>query len=524
MPDSPPLEVELKLETTTDAMEKLLASPLLREHARSTIRSRQLVTTYYDTQDHRLGRRKLALRVRQNGRSFVQTLKTEGTGEGAATRRGEWEVELPDGTPRLAAFTDPAVRELTGLVLPDELTPVFETRFRRQALVVEWVDGSRIPAQIEVALDRGAVRAGEREAPIREVELELKQGDPRALFELAEAMHELVPLRLLALDKATRGYMLATDSPPPWRKARPVTLSPDMLVDDALQTVLGACLRHWIDNEAAARDGRDPEGLHQLRVALRRLRSAMSLFRPALGEEVRAGWNEELRWLLGSLGPARDLDVLASEIMAPVCAARPDDPALAAFAAAAAERRQEAQRVVREALASDRYGSLALRLACWVARRGWRQGADVDVLLVQRQPVAGFAAAILEKRHRRVRKKGRGFARLDPERRHELRIAFKKLRYGAEFFGSLFPEKRVERFRKVTARMQDILGHLNDVAVAERLARDVLEHARSGFEPKDAALGAGQVIGWHLRQAGEREPEAMRAWKAFRAVEPFWEN
>jgi inorganic triphosphatase YgiF len=522
VPDPQPLEIELKLEATTDAIEKLLASPLLRQHARSTIRSHQLVSTYYDTADHRLSRRKVAFRVRQNGKSFVQTLKTESTGGGAATQRGEWEVELPDGTPRLTAFEDPAVRELTGLVLPDELAPVFETRFRRQALAVEWVDGGRIPARIEVAIDRGAVRAGERELPIREVELELKEGEPRALFELAEALHELVPLRLQALDKAARGYMLATESAPPWRKARPVALDKDMLVDDALQAVLGACIRHWIDNEAAARDGRDPEGLHQLRVALRRLRSALSLFRPALGEAARAAWREELRWLLGPLGPARDLDVFASETVPPVQAARPGDPALAALSAVEAERRREAQRGVREILDSERYGSLALRLACWVARRGWRQGADVDVLLLQRQPVATFATTILKKRHRRVRKKGRGFAHLDAEARHELRIAFKKLRYGTEFFASLFPEKRVAPYRKAAARMQEILGHFNDVAVADRLARDLLDHVEPGPRLKDAALGAGQVIGWHLRQAGEREPEAIETWEAFRAAEPFW--
>src|SRR4051794_34299192 len=246
-------------------MDLLLSSPVLRQHARSTVRIRNLVTTYFDTPDHRLSRRRMALRVRQAGRKFIQTLKTESVGEGALERRGEWEVELPDGAPQLAAFDDPDLLERTGLVLPDELEPVFETRFRRQALMVEWPDTGRPPTRIEIALDRGTIRANGREAPIAEVELELKGGDPRALFELAQSLRELAPLRLQTLDKAARGFALATGTAPAWRKARPIALEPGMLVEDAMQRILGACVRHWVENEAATRDGTDPEGLHQLR-------------------------------------------------------------------------------------------------------------------------------------------------------------------------------------------------------------------------------------------------------------------
>ena len=525
MPDqqpSPPLEVELKLEATAEAMEALLASPLLREHARSTVRSRLLVNTYYDTPDHRLGRRRLAFRVRQIGRRFVQTLKSANAAEGAGSSRDEWEVELTDGTPQLAAFADPAVPELTGLVLPDELAPIFETRFRRQAMLVAWPDADRPAARIEVAFDRGAIRAGGRESPISEVELELKDGDPRALFELAESMRGLVPLRLHALDKAARGHLLATGAAPSWRKAAPVALNDGMLVDDALHRVLGGCVRHWLDNEAAARDARDPEGLHQLRVALRRLRSALTLFKPALAEQARQGWSGELRWLLGPLGPARDLDVFATEVAPPVRAARGQDPSLAALAEVVDQRRGEAHAGVREALGTERYADLAFKLACWVERRGWRQGADVDVLLTQRQPAAELAAAILRRRRRQVLKRGKRFATLTPERRHELRIAFKKLRYGAEFFAALYPDREVERFRKAAARMQDILGHLNDVAVAQRLIQDLLDGVAPGPRQKAAALGAGQVIGWYARAAAELEPAAVEAWGAFREAEPFW--
>ncbi len=522
MLDDKPVEVELKLAATAAAMETLLASPLLREHARSTVRSRKLVTTYYDTGDHRLSRRGLAFRVRQSGKKFIQTLKTASDGEGAEVSRGEWEVALADGTPQLTAFKDPAVLDLTGLVLPDELLPIFETNFKRQALLVEWPDTHRQPAQIEVAFDRGAIRAGGGETPICEIELELKRGESRALFELAQSLRALAPLRLQPLEKAARGYGLVTGAPPAWQKAAPIAIKDDMLVEDALQRILGGCVRHWVQNEAATADARDAEGLHQLRVALRRLRSALGLFQTALSPAARSGWNDELRWLLGPLGPARDLDVFTTETVVPLRAARPDDDALAAFVELASEQRWRAHHDVRETLASERYGDLAFGLACWVACRGWRQGADVDVLLTQRQPVRTFAATILAKRYRQVRKRGRNFAQLGADARHELRIALKKLRYGTEFFSSLYPGKQTDRFRRAASRMQDVLGHINDVAVAEHVIRDVLDGTEPGARQRAAALGAGQVLGWYAHQSLELEPQAVAAWDEFREAAPFW--
>ena len=298
---------------------------------------------------------------------------------------GRW--SFADSTPQLTAFNEPAVLDLTGLILPDELVATFETRFKRQAMLVEWPDANRLPAQIEVAFDRGAIRAGGGEVPICEIELELKRGQARSLFELAQSLRALAPLRLQPLDKAARGYGLVTGAPPAWHKAEAVKLDENMQVEDALQRILGGCVRHWVQNEGAAQDGRDPEGLHQLRVALRRLRSALTLFKTAIGPQARADWTGELRWLLGPLGPARDLDVFTTETLAPVRAARAGDDALDALAELAADGRWRAHQGVRDTLASERYGDLAFGLACWVACRGWRQGADVDILLAQRQPV-----------------------------------------------------------------------------------------------------------------------------------------
>lgn len=524
---TPPTEIELKLALSAEAMEVIAASPLLREHARGPVREAELLGVYYDTPDRRLRARSASLRVRRDGADgrWVQTLKTARDPDAAHARRVEWEAEVDGPRPRPEAFADPAALDVLGLLPPEELEPVFETRVRRRALAVGWASpGGVAPAVIEAAFDEGAVVAGDRELPLRELELELVEGEPAALFSLAEALRETAPLRIEPLDKSTRGWLLATGMPPPVRKAVRLELGRDDRVDDALAAVLSSVIGHWLANEPAAAEGRDPEGVHQLRIALRRLRSAFSLFAMALGDGPRERWLGEVRWLLHRLGPARDLDVLTNGLLAPLLDARGDDPAVQAFRDAAERRRRDAYGEVREALLSPRYADLVLGLAAWGARRGWREGADVDLRLRQHEPAAAFAAGVLERRRRKVLKRGRRFERLLPAERHRVRIALKKLRYGIDFFGDLFPRKRVRRFGKAAARMQDRLGHLNDVAVARRLVGEIVDGLPPGAEAAAVALGGGQLVGWCAEQVTRLEAETVETWREFAALEPFWEG
>ena len=178
---------------------------------------------------------------------------------------------------------------------------------------------------------------------------------------------------------------------------------------------------------------------------------------------------------------------------------------------------------MRETLGSERYGDLALGLACWVACRGWRQGADIDVLLAQRQPVRDFAAAILAKRHRQVRKARPRFRDHDP--RGPPRTEGSASRSCATAPSSLprcFPAASSTDFRNVVARMQDLLGQLNDVAVAQHVLDDLLDDTEPGARQRAAALGAGQVIGWYAHQSRDLEPQLVEAWEEFRATERFW--
>ncbi len=517
-----PIEQELKLVCTPAALERIAASGVLDSHLVGEPSVAHLVNIYFDTDDLRLARRRVSLRLRRSGNRRYLTLKCEGGGGPSLDRRSEWEVEITADSPDLAAFRDPAVHDVVGAVLPGELQPRYVSEIERRTLPVAWIDAQGRPGRVEVAFDRGRIAAGRSEEPVAEVEIELVGGSAQVLYEIAERLRAVAPLRLGAMPKAARGHMLLTGEPPRPRKAGRIVLERAATVADAMQTVFRRCIAHALANEVPARIGADIEGVHQLRVALRRLRSALSLFAPALPEAGRQRWVDEARWLLGCLGPCRDLDVLGEELLPSLAAAAPLlAPRLEALRALADAERRRAQGEVSAAIDSQRCGDLFLQLACWTEQGGWRSAATGTVLATQQAPLLDFAAGVLDRQHRRVRKRGRRFAELDAAGRHRLRLAVKKLRYALEFFADLFAGKRVDPYLDRLADLQEVLGEQNDIAVsrlvAERLATDA-----TGPALPEVAFGAGMLVGWQSHRAVVLEARVGRLWEEFRAARPFW--
>lgn len=436
-------EVELKLEMTAEGADRLEAASLLPGEAR-TVRQHAV---YFDTPGHALGQAGWSLRIRDDGQRRVQTIKAGGAAAGLFVR-GEWECAVAGDDPILDDATPLAA--LLGET-PDALAPLFVVENERRLWQGEGV---------EIALDRGRVIAGEREAPFCEVELEAKGADPAALFALARRIDALAPVQPGVLSKAERGYRLIGPVPAA-SKAGPVRLAATMRAADAFQAIVGECLRHLRLNVPLILDHQDGTALHQARVAMRRLRSALSIHKPMLGGARAAALNDELRWLAGALGDARDLDVLI---------ARAGDSPLRARLLPA---RTEAFAHAAVALRSDRARALMLDIVEWVAIGDWLSdpaGAELRAL-----PVTDFAAGALDRFRRKVRKDGRDLEQLDDEARHDLRKAGKKLRYATEFFASLYQDKqekrRFKRFAAALEALQDQLGALNDLAAAPDLLR-----------------------------------------------------
>ena len=469
-------EIELKLRASPQAMERLLASPLLAASIPGLASEQNLDSAYYDTTDLRLQKRGVSLRVRREGGRFVQTIKTTRSGAGsaaAALDRLEWETVVPDLSPRPDWVMDASARGLLGHLAPDELTDICRTRIRRETRVVGYKHNGEI-AIIEIAFDRGTLEAGARAVPTAEVELELLKGSKQALYSLALELHNVAPLQVEVRSKAERAYGLFTGQPPRWHKNKKLRFAPNTTVDDGIRAVFENCFSHWMANEPAVLEGGDPEGLHQMRVALRRIRSALSLFGGVL-PMMQAGWlKQESKWVASALGSARNWDVLLEEILAPLEAKRPGDKSLVALREQCLRARERNYETAREAIRSPRYTTFVLNFSRWLDEAAWHTTRNTTRREILGAPLKAYADTLLERRHRKLVKLGRGLAAATPEKRHKVRIAVKKFRYASEFFASLYSGKKSRAVIGDLSRLQTTLGDLNDLAVTERQLETVI--------------------------------------------------
>jgi triphosphatase len=274
----------------------------------------KLVSTYYDTSA-------LALhRECKQGREFVQTVKAENPTQLDMLERREWEDPIQSKRPVLDA--PKTGKRLHDVVGDNELRPIFTTTATRTAIAIS----SDPSARIEVAIDDGETRTcnGDAVAPISEIELELKNGDPQVLFDAALQLLEAAPIRIETRSKAERGYrLLGTDGLMP-RAVRVglVALDSAMSVEAALKRIGRRCLTNLPSNEQAALAG-EPEGIHQMRVAVGRLRSALLALKAPLQKKHYDWASGELRWLAHALAPVRNLDIFAACLARPVTHALP---------------------------------------------------------------------------------------------------------------------------------------------------------------------------------------------------------
>ena len=509
-------EIELKLSVRPDRMERVMRSPHLQGDGARRAIARALKNIYYDTPHLALHERGLVVRVREAGRRYIQTVKaSNGAGASGLFNRHEWERPVAGPKPDLSGIDDPTLRRELGATA-SQLAPVFSSEVSRVTRMIEGDNG-----RIEVAIDQGRVMTPRGSAPICEIELELKEGKTDALFDLALALNKETPVRLETLSKSDRGYAILTEDAIAWSKAPSLVLAPAMTGAQALETILRHNLAHILVNERAAREGHDPEGVHQVRLAARRLRSVLSLFRSVLPADTIAALNEELKWLAGEISAARNLDVFVDELLRPVQAAFTDDSDLAALETMARARRGAAYEQVRAAFATQRYTALLLQLSRLIESRTWRETLDPEAVQKLAEPARILAIRLLNERYRKVRKRGRGFSDLSAKDRHRLRLGVKKLRYAAECFRTLFEGETTPGYLKGLSRLQDSLGHLNDVETARELLKEFDSHDGT---PQAASLtrASGLVIGWYKRGAKELEARLRKQWKQFKGETPFW--
>jgi inorganic triphosphatase YgiF len=504
-----PREIELKLEFDPADAARIASHPAL-EASLTPPEEQELVSLYYDTDDLALRKAGVFLRVRDCGGRFVQTIKAADS-EAELFERFEWEQELLSREPNLDAASGTALAALLTPKVRASLRPRFETRIRRK-IYRPVRDG----IEIEVAIDQGEIVGGARSVPISELELELKAGQTAELFRLATILAASAPLRLAVKTKAERGFELLEEADHAMEKAVPVHITGEMASADAFRAIARSCLRQIIANEPGMCAGR-AEALHQMRIGLRRFRAAISLFSEMVSDQDLPRIKAELQWITKELGPARDLDVFAAEVLAPMKAAHPEDGEVAAAHRALEERRKQAYDRARGSVRSDRFRHALLDLAEWAEIGPWASEEDAKRDAMRARPIAEHAEKKLRRLRKRIKKRGAHLRELSVRKRHRLRISAKRLRYGTEFFASTFPgEKQAERRERSLAALrdlQDALGGLNDLAMRPALLAD-------GGEGQEVShgLGAVETDGEKLLSAAEE------AFARFAEVKPFWKG
>jgi triphosphatase len=510
-------EIELKLAVPTDALAKLARDPRLKALVTGAGTRKHLRTTYFDTPDRRLLSAELALRVRRDGQRRIQTLKTAGHPTLGLLARGEWEREIVGESPVLddawlAEIGDKEARKLLAKSkVRARLAPLFSTDFRRRSWRIR-----RAGSVIELAIDKGTIDGPDGQSQISEVELELKSGDPGELYGLAREIVDIVPAVVESRSKAERGYAMSLPSRGAVR-AVSVGIDKDASVSGTFREIGRACLAHARANESLVRSKPSVDGVHQLRVALRRMRSALAAFRDVLPEPERRRKAETLRWIASGCGAARDWDVFRNQLLKPLSRHLEDEPGLARVTRAADAARRRAYREVQAMLETPRLTHSLLDIEAW-----WEQGSWAAGMGEWREaPVREFARVVMRKLHRNVTKLGKNVAELQEAELHELRIRCKKLRYAAEFFRGAFPKKPVTAYLAALADVQEHLGALNDAVVAKSLLAE-LGRDSGNLPPELLARAEGIVTGWIAARVRIDLEHLPKIWQRFAEQRPFW--
>lgn len=496
-------ETELKLRLPRNQVEALRSHPLL-----AGVQSRGAVVRndYYDTPALELASRGMALRLRNIGGQWLQTLKVGSEGGGGLHARQEWEFRVAGPDLDLAQFAGTPLADLGSQgPLRLRLEIVFSTDFKRRVWLLEPEPGSLL----EVALDIGETRCGERVLPICELEIEVKRGMPHAAFDLAARLQESACLVPCPTNKAQHGYRLHRGDALKPSKAVPVELDHSLTPREAARRIVSSCLAHLLANEAGLSASDDPEFVHQMRVANRRLRSALRVFRGIIGKDVLDHVVSDLRWLGGVLGEARDWDVFLGETLPPLATAFGDEEVARHALGAAQEQCKRARAAMLASLASSRHAGVILGIARWsVLAEPVPPDPATPVTLRE------FAARVVRRRHMRVLDQAGRLVTLSDTERHRLRLDVKQLRYAVEFIAPLFPAGEVDDYLRNLGNVQSTLGAANDATNALHMIATLATPEAFGVFAR----------GWFLGRADDHIERSRAVFDRLRRVPRFWKD
>jgi triphosphatase len=485
-----PREVELKLQLSPGSRAVLEAS---RVFATAEAKQLHLVTTYFDTPNGLLENAGLTLRVRRSGHTRIQTVKSRANGRGVAVNRSEREWQIGQDEPDVERLAE--TRELVKLAkqIKGRLKPVFITDIRRTVRLLR-LGGNSI---VEAAIDVGKIRAGAASETVSELELELKSGDLGPMYRLAVQLQTLAPMWISTESKAARGWHLRTGQTEGAQEAQWPKLGRRVQAADGFHKIVGGTLGHLITNIGPTLRG-DPEGVHQMRIALRGCRAALK----ALQRFGRI------------FGAARDLDVFCLHTLPAAMEELPGER-LRDLNQVAKIARKAAHAIVVEAVCGQHFTALILGLAVWTGAGAVPPCTLGDDRMGKR--LATLAPSLLDRTACKVKKRARHADRLSVEKLHRLRKALDKLCDDVKYLAGLFPFRAVEKYRDRCEDVQEILGVANDAVVTKQLALKLVTDGRP-----DLAKPSGALVLWSKRRRQKAMEGLKGALKHFKATPVFW--
>lgn len=494
-------------------LDRLLRGKALAALRQGSPRGSRIGWVWHDTADGQLAARGQALAVQSARRGAVQRLYQVLPAPEQVWLPGmPSEIlahsTLPGSAPDPAALGLETTLPLVGLVAA-------EGQERRHPLML---DG----AALTLSVQRLRLRSVAAEQDLALLRLAAPGAAPDLPYRVALLLAADAPLAPAWPLAETARAMARGEPPRPPRRGAP-ELAPGLSVEQGFARAAAhlASVLAWLAPVAALGE---PDGIHQMRVAIRRLRSGFALWRPAVGNDAAAAVDARLRDLARVLGPVRDRDVFQDGALANAEALLPDEPRLRLVREAVARDREQARRALTSVLDGTDFRLLVLDLGRFVVARHWRIDASDERQALLDAPLVDFAARELARRRRRMLRGHDWLEGVPIATLHALRLAGKRLRYAAEFFAPLFARgagKATRRYLKRLAVLQEALGLVNDADVAQALLAQL--HV-TGRKAADLTWAAGAVVGVTVAGAARARHDAESAWQKFRDATTFWED
>lgn len=461
--------------------------------------TQEISDTYYDTDDWRLYRAGYALRIRhKKGAGTEATMKFLVSAEKSGVKRRR-EISEPLGTPdlkNLSKDSGPVGERLHYLAGPKALRSMFEVETRRSTYILGF-DGKNAG---ELVLDETSIPAEDGSEPVRfgRVEVEVEPETFSSFEPFVEELRRGCNLSAATNSKYRAGLIARKLEPMGLPDLGPTEVNASLPVGEVAFAVLRGQFRVFLAHEGGTRLGEDPEELHDMRVAGRRMRAAMRIFAETLPKQIRE-LEDELRWVTRKLGDVRDLDVQLERLGTWISEAAPEDrEPLASLGAVLEERREKARSHMLQALNSRRYARFVEAFSELLKRGPSRRSKAA------KRPILEAGPDLIRQRYRRVRKIGDEITPdSPPEDYHTLRKRGKRLRYALEFLSTVYG-KPAENLIKALKNLQDVLGDHQDAVVAAGYLRELgVKREGSRKLPTEAVFVMGGIARRYQEQAEE---------------------